>query len=61
MRTAMARFPFHKTLETFDFRAVAVALGLKACEQGIRTLFTTATGRNQQESAPEHSQRSLHP
>jgi len=80
MRTAMARFPFHKTLETFDFKFqpsidpkvirelatgryiesaenvlllgppgvgkthLAVALGLKACEQGIRTLFTTATG-----------------
>jgi DNA replication protein DnaC len=80
MRTAMARFPFHKTLETFDFKFqpsidpkvirelatgryiesaenvlllgppgvgkthLAVALGLKACAQGIRTLFTTATG-----------------
>jgi DNA replication protein DnaC len=80
MRTAMARFPFHKTLETFDFKFqpsidpkilkelatgrfiesgenvlllgppgvgkthLAVALGLTACAQGIRTLFTTATG-----------------
>ena len=80
MRTAMARFPFHKTLESFDFKFqpsidpkvirdlaggryiesaenvlllgppgvgkthLAVALGLKACEQGVRTLFTTATG-----------------
>ena len=80
MRTAMARFPFHKTLDAFDFKFqpsidpkvirelatgryiesaenvlllgppgvgkthLAVALGLKACEQGIRTLFTTATG-----------------
>jgi len=79
MRTAMARFPFHKTLDAFDFKFqpsidakvirelatgryiesaenvlllgppgvgkthLAVALGLKACEQGIRTLFTTAT------------------
>jgi DNA replication protein DnaC len=80
MRTAMARFPFHKTLDAFDFKFqpsidakvirelatgryiesaenvlllgppgvgkthLAVALGLKACEQGVRTLFTTATG-----------------
>jgi len=75
----MARFPFHKTLESFDFKFqpsidpklirklatgrymhggdnvlllgppgvgkshLAVALGLKACEQGVRTLFVTAT------------------
>jgi DNA replication protein DnaC len=80
MRTAMARFPFHKTLEAFDFKFqpsidakvirelatgrylesaenvlllgppgvgkthLAVALGLQACAQGVRTLFTTATG-----------------
>jgi DNA replication protein DnaC len=80
MRVAMARFPFQKTLETFDFKFqpsidpkvirelatgryiesgdnvlllgppgvgkthLAVALGLKACEQGVRTLFTTAAG-----------------
>lgn len=80
MRMAMARFPFHKTLEAFDFKFqpsidakvirelatgrylqngenvlllgppgvgkthLAVALGLKACEQGCRTLFTTAMG-----------------
>lgn len=80
MRTAMARFPFHKTLDSFDFKFqpsidakvirdlasgrfiesgenvlllgppgvgkthLAVALGLKACALGIRTLFTTATG-----------------
>jgi DNA replication protein DnaC len=80
MRIAMARFPFHKTLESFDFKFqpsidpkvirelatgrylqhgenvlllgppgvgkthLAVALGLKACEQGARTLFTTAMG-----------------
>lgn len=80
MRINMARFPFHKTLEAFDFKFqpsidpkvirelaagryiqsgenvlllgppgvgkthLAVALGLKACEQGFRTLFTTATG-----------------
>lgn len=80
MRIAMARFPFQKTLESFDFKFqpsidpkvirelatgryieggdnvlllgppgvgkthLAVALGLKACEQGVRTLFTTATG-----------------
>jgi DNA replication protein DnaC len=80
MRIAMARFPFHKTLESFDFAFqpsidpkvirelatgryvasgenllllgppgvgkshLAVALGLKACEQGVRTLFTTAAG-----------------
>jgi len=80
MRTAMARFPFHKTLESFDFKFqpsidpkvirelaagryienaenalllgppgvgkthLAVALGLAACAQGVRTLFTTATG-----------------
>jgi len=80
MRTSMARFPFHKTLEGFDFKFqpsidpkgirelatgryiesgdnvlllgppgvgkthLAVALGMKACEQGVRTLFTSATG-----------------
>lgn len=80
MRINMARFPFHKTLEAFDFKFqpsidskvirelctcryipsgenvlflgppgvgkthLAVALGLKACEQGFRTLFTSATG-----------------
>ncbi len=79
MRIAMARFPFHKTLESFDFKFqpsidaklirelatgrymhggdnvlllgppgvgkshLAVALGLKACEQGVRTLFVSAT------------------
>jgi len=79
MRIAMARFPFHKTLESFDFKFqpsidpklvrelaggrylhsgdnvlflgppgvgkshLAVALGMKACEQGVRTLFVTAT------------------
>jgi DNA replication protein DnaC len=80
MRIAMARFPFQKTIDAFDFKFqpsidpkvirelatgrylesgdnvlllgppgvgkthLAVALGLKACEQGIRVLFTTATG-----------------
>ncbi len=80
MRVAMARFPFRKTLESFDFKFqpsidaklirelatgryieggdnvlllgppgvgkshLAVALGLNACEQGYRTLFTTAAG-----------------
>src|SRR5215475_3383993 len=80
MRIAMARFPFQKTLESFDFKFqpsidpklvrelaagryieggdnilllgapgvgkthLAVALGLKACELGHRTLFTTAAG-----------------
>lgn len=80
MRINMARFPFHKTLEAFDFKFqpsidakvireiftcryissgenvlllgppgvgkthLAVALGLKACEQGLRTLFMTAVG-----------------
>jgi DNA replication protein DnaC len=80
MRINMARFPFHKTLESFDFKFqpsidpkiirelstcryissgdnvlllgppgvgkthLAVALGLKACEQGLRTLFMTAVG-----------------
>jgi len=80
MRIAMARFPFHKTLDTFDFKFqpsldpkqlrelaggryiasgdnllllgppgvgkshLAIALGIKACEQGVRTLFVTATG-----------------
>ena len=75
MKTAMARFPFHKTLESFDFAFqpslkptvlrelakgrfiadadnilllgppgvgkthLAVALGLKACALGYRTLF----------------------
>jgi DNA replication protein DnaC len=79
MRIAMARFPFQKTLESFEFKFqpsidpklirelatgryiqsgdnllflgppgvgkshLAVALGMKACEQGIRTLFVTAT------------------
>jgi DNA replication protein DnaC len=80
MRLAMARFPFQKTLETFDFKFqpsidvkvvrdlatgrylehgenvlllgppgvgkthLAVALGIKACEQGHRVLFTSAMG-----------------
>lgn len=80
MRLAMARFPFQKTLETFDFKVqpsidvklirelgtgryleqgenalflgppgvgkthLAVALGITACEQGHRVLFTTAMG-----------------
>src|SRR5271168_3301262 len=79
MRIAMARFPYQKTLESFDFKFqpsldpkqlrelaigryiqggdnllllgppgvgkthLAVALGMKACEQGVRTLFVTAT------------------
>ena len=79
MRIAMARFPFQKTLESFDFKFqpsinpklirelatgrymhsgdnvlflgppgvgkshLAIALGMKACEQGVRTLFVTAT------------------
>jgi len=79
MRIAMARFPFQKTLESFDFKFqpsidpkqirelaggrylqsgdnvlflgppgvgkshLAVALGMKACEQGMRILFVTAT------------------
>ena len=79
MRITMARFPFQKTLENFDFKFqpsvdlklvrelatgryiqsgdnvlflgppgvgkthLAVALGMKACEQGVRTLFITAT------------------
>lgn len=80
MRLTMARFPFQKTLEQFDFKFqpsidvkvlrelatgryldhgenilllgppgvgkthLAVALGMKACEQGHRVLFTTAMG-----------------
>ena len=80
MRLAMARFPFQKTLEQFDFKFqpsldakgfrelatgrylehgdnvlllwppglgkthLAIALGIKACEQGRRVLFTTAMG-----------------
>jgi DNA replication protein DnaC len=80
MRLAMARFPFQKTLESFDFKFqpsidakilrelatgrylehgenvlllgppgvgkthLAVALGMEACEQGRRVLFTTAMG-----------------
>ncbi|MBV8452216.1 MAG: IS21-like element helper ATPase IstB [Deltaproteobacteria bacterium] len=79
MRIIMARFPFQKTLESFDFKFqpsldvklmrelasgrymhsgdnvlllgppgvgkthLAVALGIKACQQGVRTLFITAT------------------
>jgi DNA replication protein DnaC len=79
MRITMARFPFQKTLESFDFKFqpsidvklmrelaggrymdggdnvlllgppgvgkthLAVALGIKACEQGVRTSFVTAT------------------
>ena len=78
MKTTLARFPFHKTLETFDFSFqpslkpkviqelakgrfiadadnvlllgppgvgkthLAVALGLKACALGYRTLFLSA-------------------
>ena len=80
MRISMARFPFQKTLESFDWKFqpsidpkvikelatgrfiadgenvlllgppgvgkthLAVALGLKACERGLRTMFTTAAG-----------------
>lgn len=80
MRLAMARFPFQKTLESFEFKFqpsidpkvvrelatgrylehgenvlllgppgvgkthLAVALGMKACEQGHRVLFSTAMG-----------------
>lgn len=80
MRLAMARFPFQKTLETFDLKVqpsievklirelgtgryleqgenalflgppgvgkthLAVALGIMACAQGHRVLFTTAMG-----------------
>jgi DNA replication protein DnaC len=79
MRIAMARFPYQKTLESFDFKLqpsldptqirelatgrdiqggdnllllgppgvgkthLALALGMKACEQGVRPLFVTAT------------------
>jgi DNA replication protein DnaC len=79
MKTTMARFPFQKTLESFDFTFqpsldqkvirelakgrfiddadnvlllgppgvgkthLAVALGMKACAQGCRTLFLTAS------------------
>jgi DNA replication protein DnaC len=79
MRIRMARFPFQKTLESFDLKFqpsidpklirelttgryihsgdnvlflgppgvgkthLAVSLGMKACEQGVRTLFVTAT------------------
>jgi DNA replication protein DnaC len=80
MRVSMARFPFQKTLESFDWKFqpsiepkvikelatgrfiadgehvlflgppgvgkthLAVALGLKACALGLRTIFTTAAG-----------------
>lgn len=80
MRLAMARFPFQKPLESFEFKLqpsidpkvvrelatgryldhgenvlllgppgvgkthLAVALGMKACEQGRRVLFSTAMG-----------------
>jgi len=80
MRVSMARFPFHKTLEAFDWKFqpsinpkvikelatgrfiadgenvlllgppgvgkthLAVALGLRACELGLRAMFTTAAG-----------------
>jgi DNA replication protein DnaC len=80
MRVSMARFPFQKTLDAFDFKFqpsidpkvirelatgryletgdnvlllgspgvgkthLAVALGVKACEHGVRVLFTTAAG-----------------
>jgi DNA replication protein DnaC len=79
MRIAMARFPFQKTIESFDFKFqpsidpklirelaggrymqsgdnvlflgppgvgkshLAVGLGMRACEQGVRTLLVTAT------------------
>lgn len=78
MKTSMARFPFHKTIESFDFKFqpsidvkvirelvtcrfianaenvlflgppgvgkthLAVAIGLKACGQGLRPQFTSA-------------------
>lgn len=78
MKTTMARFPFHKTLENFDFKFqpsievkvvrelatgrficdaenvlllgppgvgkthLAVAIGLKACAAGYRTMFVSA-------------------
>jgi DNA replication protein DnaC len=80
MRIAMARFPFHKTIESFDFKFqpsldpklirelatgrymqsganvlflgppgvgkshLAVALGMKACEQGVRTFRASGPG-----------------
>ena len=80
MRVSMARFPFQKSLESFDWKFqpsidpkiikelatgrfiadgenvlllgppgvgkthLAVGLGLKACELGLRTMFTTAAG-----------------
>ena len=80
MRVSMARFPFQKTLESFDWKFqpsidprvikelatgryvteaenvlllgppgvgkthLAVALGMKACELGFRTMFATAAG-----------------
>jgi DNA replication protein DnaC len=80
MKTTMARFPFHKSLESFDFKFqpslepkvirelatgrfiadadnvlllgppgvgkthLAVGLGLRACAQGYRTMFLTASG-----------------
>ncbi|MGH7549082.1 MAG: ATP-binding protein, partial [Gemmatimonadales bacterium] len=80
MRISMARFPFQKTLEGFEWKFqpsidpkvikelatgrfiadgenvlllgppgvgkthLAVALGLRACELGLRTMFTTAAG-----------------
>ena len=80
MRVSMARFPFQKTLEGFEWKFqpsidpkvikelatgrfiadgenvlllgppgvgkthLAVALGVKACELGLRTMFTTAAG-----------------
>ena len=80
MRISMARFPFQKSLETFDWKFqpsidpkvikelatgrfvaeaenvlllgppgvgkthLAVALGMRACELGLRTMFATAAG-----------------
>jgi DNA replication protein DnaC len=80
MRVTMARFPFQKSLETFDWKFqpsiepklirelatgrfiadnenvlllgppgvgkthLAVALGMRACALGLRTMFTTAAG-----------------
>ena len=60
MKTTMARFPFHESLESFDFKFQPVGLGLRVCALGYRTAFITAAGASlrvrwcRPSSLPEH-------